>query len=429
MAISKPFYIKTRDCPQKASTSKICKACEKISGTKSMKAAMWNKNVWILNASSEEARVFLLGAGSINIDGSMVRLYGDHPFISLDKDGNKIPSTKLVIDGIPIEIEGDVITRYLASIGISTRSKLNFENAWDPEKKSLTEWLTGKRFIYIDLPQKELKKIYKMGEYDMKLYYKEMEKETPRCKRCFGPHWTNTCQEEERCLSCKLPGHRRGDPTCPKVIEDFEQSENDDMGEGMSVGNSDERDSDYDISADEAEVEAKEDMNEEQTNDEEKLKDGEGLGEQIGESGEAADAEKNAVSEGGQESINNSSASPVNDDKHEDTPKPTAEIQKSDNKKEKIPDKDKSEKRKTGKEVKKHTKNDKLPLNRLNGQKQAPPRQDRGRSQERLDKYVQRNDRSVSKRRASKSPNSANLESKYRRSSMATGRGNAQNYK
>ena len=113
MAISKPFYIKTRDCPQKTSTSKICKACENQSGTKSMKAAMWDKNVWILNASSEETRVFLLGAGFINIDGTMVRLYGDHPFINLDKDGNRIPSTKLIIDGLPIDLDGDVITRHL----------------------------------------------------------------------------------------------------------------------------------------------------------------------------------------------------------------------------------------------------------------------------------------------------------------------------
>ena len=97
-----------------------------------MKAAMWDKNVWILNASSEEVRVFLLGAGFINIDGTMVRLYGDHPFINLDKDGNRIPSTKLIIDGLPIDLDGDVITRHLTSLGIQTRSKLKFENAWDP---------------------------------------------------------------------------------------------------------------------------------------------------------------------------------------------------------------------------------------------------------------------------------------------------------
>ena len=186
-----------------------------------MKAARWDKNVWVLNASSEEARVKLLISNFIELEGSMVRLFSDHPFFALDKDGNRIPSTKLIIDGIPIEMDGDIVCKFLASIGINQRSKLQYENAWDPETRTITDWLTGKRFIYIDLPQKELKKSHKIGKHDIKLYYKEMEKETPRCKRCFGTHWTNMCTEEEKCIVCKLPGHRRGDPTCPKVIEEF----------------------------------------------------------------------------------------------------------------------------------------------------------------------------------------------------------------
>ena len=84
----------------------------------------------------------------------MVRLFSDHPFFALDKDGNRIPSTKLIIDGIPIEMDGDIVCKFLASLGISQRSKLQYENAWDPETRTITEWLTGKRFIYIDLPQK-----------------------------------------------------------------------------------------------------------------------------------------------------------------------------------------------------------------------------------------------------------------------------------
>ena len=440
MAISKPFYIKTRDCPQKTSTSKICKACEKVSGTRSMKAAMWDKNVWVLNANSEEARVFLLGAGFINIEGAMIRLYADHPFIALDKDGNKIPSTKLVIDGIPIDIDGDIITRYLSSIGINTRSKLNFENAWDPETKSLSEWLTGKRFIYIDLPQNELKKSYKVGQYEMKLYYKEMEKETPRCKRCFGAHWTNTCREEERCLSCKLTGHRRGDPTCPKVIQDFEQSD-EESEEDIDDEKPDEQESDNYISADESEQRRNNEKNGEQIiNEQKEMLDDEIRTENTkedgrnGETGEAperkAETDHESLEADDGKNGNETTSAECND-----KPKGTLKTSGKDKNGEENPkDKKQPEKNKTGKFDKKNVKDqgkanelhDKARLNRQNSQKLPLPKQDRGRSQERLDRYVQRQDRSASKRRASKSPVSASNESKFKkRESYAAGRGSA----
>ena len=46
--------------------------------------------------------------------------------------------------------------------------------------------------------------------------------------------------------------------------------------------------------------------------------------------------------------------------------------------------------------------------------------QERGRAQEKIDKFVQKTDRSVSKRRASKSPKHGSLDSKLRRHSVAT---------
>ena len=61
----------------------------------------------------------------------------------------------------------------------------------------------------------------------------------------------------------------------------------------------------------------------------------------------------------------------------------------------------------------------KNPLDKQNGNKQPPQKQDRGRDperdQEKMYKYVKRQDRSVSKRRASKSPSSTSQESKLKR--------------
>ena len=360
-----------------------------------MKAAMWDKNVWILNASSEEARVFLLGAGFINIDGTMVRLYGDHPFINLDKDGNRIPSTKLIIDGLPIDLDGDVITRHLTSLGIQTRSKLKFENAWDPETKSLTEWLTGKRFIFIDLPTQELKKSIKIGEYNMKLYYKEMEKETPRCKRCFGAHWTNTCREEERCLSCKLPGHRKGDPTCPVAIQEFEhveeQSEDSESEDEMDDETADEREDDRYLSADDDEN--RDNRENRKTNEDNKDSKSETEG---GKNSAGATEEKGK----GNQDLDKDETTKTNRNGS------GAENQNP----------EKIEKKKETKKITNENRNRKNSFDKQNCYMQPPQSQDRGRDQEKMYKYANsRQDRSTSKRRASKSPSSTSQESKLKR--------------
>ena len=70
----------------------------------------------------------------------------------------------------------------------------------------------------------------------------------------------------------------------------------------------------------------------------------------------------------------------------------------------------------------------KNPLDKQNGNKQPPQKQDRGRDperdQEKMYKYVNRQDRSVSKRRASKSPSSTSQERKLKRvDSYSHGRG------
>ena len=458
MAFSKPFYIKTRDCPKKVSTAAICKACERISGSKSMKAAMWDKGVWKLNAATDEARATLLSAGFIDMGGYVVRLFGDNPYITIDKDGKPIPSTKLVVDGIPVEMDGEVISRFLSKIGINTRSKLHYENAWDADTKTLSEWLTGKRFVYIDLPEKELKKDFKLGEFDVKLYYKEMEKETPRCKRCFGPHWTNTCKEEEKCLDCLLPGHRRGDPTCPKVIKEFgphddqntddanskkegdgpHDDENVDEANSKNEGDGphdDENDnansenegddpnvSDAYMSADEQEENAAETEDERDTEDiETEEKDDvnpNGTKENDAETPKVSGAAAQpAGAEGGQNEVNNGDKAKNVDKSKKDKPEAVAV-----NPEQKKSAKSKSAKNKQIQQNSKTQVGKTVPSSAGNKPTEttATANQERGRAQEKIDKFVQKTDRSVSKRRASKSPKHGSLDSKLRRHSVAT---------
>ena len=62
------------------------------------------------------------------------------------------------------------------------------EEVRDREGK-LTEWLLGRRFVFIDLPKCSIERIIDVGSFKIKLFYKEM-------------------QQANLCLKCKKPGHR-----------------------------------------------------------------------------------------------------------------------------------------------------------------------------------------------------------------------------
>ena len=88
-----------------------------------------------------------------------------------------------------------------------------FEKARGPDRL-LTDWRNGRRFVWIDLPTVQIKKSLKMGSFSASLYYREM-KNTLQCRRCLREgHKAIDCPNEEVCLSCKLPGHRKGDREC-----------------------------------------------------------------------------------------------------------------------------------------------------------------------------------------------------------------------
>ena len=62
---------------------------------------------------------------------------------------------------------------------------------------SLTHWVTGRRYVFIDLPTVHLPpKITVCGSFQASLYYREQPKPVIRC------------------FACHCEGHRRGDPVC-----------------------------------------------------------------------------------------------------------------------------------------------------------------------------------------------------------------------
>ena len=238
-----------------------------------------------------------------------------------------------------------------------------------------------------------------------------MEKETPRCKRCFGPHWTNTCTEEEKCLACKLPGHRRGDPSCPKIIEEFEggPDRSEPSAKDTEEPGPERAESEY-MSADEAGDEMSEDEEEEDENSDEE---GEHEPNAIEEHVTSKKDETNGEKSGNKEEKKDIHA------ENKNVAVNVAKLQHPSDQK-RPGRKPSSKDQKKGSE----SKSGATPATKAQGkdaqskqqQQQQQQEEGRGRTQYRLDSYYKQHDRSSSKRRASKSPLKSNIQdSKLRR--------------
>ena len=108
------------------------------------------------------------------------------PFILKGQDGRETPSTKMWISDIPISCDGADIESALVRLGYVLRSSLIFERIRNKDGKH-TRFLTGRRFIFIDVPSKPLERSLRVGWFTTRLYRKEQPKNEKRsivCSRC-----------------------------------------------------------------------------------------------------------------------------------------------------------------------------------------------------------------------------------------------------
>ena len=142
-------------------------------------------------------------------------LFGKNPFILIEQDGRESPSTKAWISDIPISCDEADIESALVRLGCVLRSSLIFERIRNKDSK-LTRFLTGRHFIFIDVPSKPLERSLSFGGFTARLYHKEQpkkEKGSIICSRCLQTgHWASDCQNDIACLDCRKSGYKRGDP-------------------------------------------------------------------------------------------------------------------------------------------------------------------------------------------------------------------------
>ena len=215
-----PIFIHSRSLPGEQnkpfSVSEICGACERKTGYNSILGAQ-RLGVWRIYPANVQARTSLLLSG-VTLRGVTVSLYDKNPLIVSYGDGaGEIKTTNLTIGNIPISLANAEIQAGIEKLGVKTRSALIMERDRD-SSGGLTHWLTGRRFVYIDVPKEPLPKRIDLGPFKATLFHYEQKAlgaPTKQCTKCLQQgHSSYFCINEVTCLECGKSGHKRGSPEC-----------------------------------------------------------------------------------------------------------------------------------------------------------------------------------------------------------------------
>ena len=208
----KVVFAYANDCPKKSTTFSICKAAEKTPGVTCF-GAQERAGLWRIQTLTAIGRIKLL-ASHMEIDRKLITIHDRNPFLRGDVEDDE-PSTRLTITGLPFSYGNDAIERNLTAMGIKCRQKIKMECDKDGNGH-LSDYRTGRRVVSINLPEKPLSKTVRMGNFQCELFHWEMKAANTQCRRCLqNGHKAYECPNEEACLLCHLPGHRKGDTACP----------------------------------------------------------------------------------------------------------------------------------------------------------------------------------------------------------------------
>ena len=218
-----PFFLLRRDLPAndslKYDTLEICLAAEKVSGTETILGAQEIRGLWRVYPLTRTARNKLL-IDNLTLREKTVQVYDNNPFIVRGGSGEEVPVTKVWISDILISVDGKDIETALVRLGSVLRSSLINEKIRNKDGK-LTRFLTSRRFVFVNIPERPLERTVKIGGFIARLYHKEQPRADPQrttCSTCLERgHLVSACPNSIRCGECRQEGHRRGDPVCDAV--------------------------------------------------------------------------------------------------------------------------------------------------------------------------------------------------------------------
>ena len=146
----------------------ICYALETVSGKDTVDCVQRMGDLYRIYAKSISARENLLING-FSYNNVFVSLLAHNPFQVKDQ---QVRSTKLLIGGVPMSVADSEVERALLDLNLKLLSDLKYETYRDSHVK-WTHFKTGRRFVYVEIPELNLQPFLKIGLWKASIFYKE----------------------------------------------------------------------------------------------------------------------------------------------------------------------------------------------------------------------------------------------------------------
>ncbi|KAK7491563.1 hypothetical protein BaRGS_00017202, partial [Batillaria attramentaria] len=210
-------------------TAEICAALERKGGYNSMEGAQKIGGLWRLYARNNRVRQKLLIEGFV-LRGVTITVKEKNPFLvsSVGGESREVPATKLIISNVPLSVSDDEIKGAVMELpGVMMRSRIIAEKDRDEQGK-LTHWKTGRRFMYVSVPQEPFPRTVQIAGFNASLYHKEQkgqQQQNIECRKCMQKgHRAAACSNLIKCRQCFCDGHKAGDRECPLVAQNAEDT-------------------------------------------------------------------------------------------------------------------------------------------------------------------------------------------------------------
>ena len=168
-----PVFIFNNACPRRVTNLDICRAACIVGKRNVVVAAQRFGPIWHIYPNSLEARALLLVKKRLVIgDKKNIEIFSKNPSHLVDEFGRALPATKLFIDKAPVIMSQNTIKESLISLGVKPRSALKYERLLDRDE-TITAWLSNRRYMFIDIPEKSLPVNIEIDNHPIQLFYRE----------------------------------------------------------------------------------------------------------------------------------------------------------------------------------------------------------------------------------------------------------------
>ena len=152
---------------------KMIDACERSIGERgrAIDGAQKIGGLWRIYPLSNPGRRQRLLNG-VTIRGQSVAVHGNNPKATGGDDN----SVKLYISNLPLSIATSEVIKSLDSLGVVRLSAVKYD-CYRNQGRGLTQYKSGKRFVFIKKPTSPLPKSTLLGEWRMFLFYRDAEYE------------------------------------------------------------------------------------------------------------------------------------------------------------------------------------------------------------------------------------------------------------